>query len=156
MEIYRENLPINTDLKFFRAIEAIVCGYHHIGAIIYGMKSLWNKIKEFKNIEENLNEYLKSKNKSTNWEELNKEPKYIRDKLVHIGRHVFDIIGGELYFPKEIPEELEWTEVNSRVMMPADIKLEKHIELACKSCEDIYQELIDIFSEYLEKEGIKI
>jgi len=158
LERYKENIPITTEKKFFEAIEAIECGYHHLGAVILGLETLWGKIRKFAGASKKLGKYLEGKGKYNNCSILNKEPRFIRNELVHFGRHVFDYRLQRLYLPLKLPykKNYTWPEAKVDSWIPADTKLEEHVNIACKTCEDVYRELIAIFSNYTKKEGIKI
>lgn len=46
LEIYLKNIPIKDDITFFKAIEALECGYVHVGNIPYFLDAIWGQIKK--------------------------------------------------------------------------------------------------------------
>ncbi|MBE3095282.1 MAG: hypothetical protein IMZ52_09650 [Actinobacteria bacterium] len=131
LKSYKMNLPIKNEEQFFKAMESIECGYVHIGNIIYFLDSLWGKIKKiFFSAPSNqyeLGTYLKKNTVEKNWQSLYDEPKYIRDKIVHFGRHIFTFHNNELYLPITIPHSFIWAEAPVNDWMPAEIKLHKEL-----------------------------
>jgi len=154
---YLKQIPIKDKEAFFMAIEAVECAYLHIGDVIYGLESLWGKIRksstphlpEFKN-------YVKSLKRNTYLAKLEEEPKFIRDKIAHFGRHVFRYHDDKLYLPFTVPDEELWSEANVSKWIPANVKLKYHITAASKACEEVYQIFIVQLSTYLQNEGIEI
>lgn len=154
---YLKQIPIKDKEAFFMAIEAVECAYLHIGDVIYGLESLWGKIRklstphlpEFKN-------YVKSLKRNTYLAKLEEEPKFIRDKIAHFGRHVFRYHDDKLYLPFTVPDEGLWSEANVSKWIPANVKLKYHITVASKACEEVYQIFIVQLSTYLQNEGIEI
>ena len=157
LEQYLKQIPIRDKEAFFMAIEAVECAYLHIGGVIYGLKSLRGKISklstphlpEFKN-------YVKSLKGNTYLAKLEEEPKFIRDKIAHFGRHVFRYCDDKLYLPFTVPDEELWSEANVSSWIPADVKLKDHITVASKACEEDYQIFIERLSTYLQSEEIEI
>lgn len=162
LEDYNKTLPISNLHFFYWAIESFECSYFHIGNIAYSLEALWGKIKnnffEPAGKKQDILTYLKSKNKEKNWTKFRDgEPKYIRDDLVHFGRHIFTQHNGELYLPLNItPRQYLWSKMKIEGWIPASLKLEDHIKLAYQTCEDTYSLIIPEIEKYLKREGIKI
>lgn len=161
LEQYLKQIPIadrNDKESFFKAIEAVECAYLHIGNVAYGLESLWGKIRKLftPHLEGKLETYLDCQGRGKHLSQLMDEPKdIIRDKIVHIGRHV-TITTNEIHIPLTVPKEEHWSKANVSYWVPADVKLKDHITVASKACEDVYQIFIKLLSTYLQNERIEI
>jgi hypothetical protein len=104
-----------------------------------------------------LPDYLKSIGKDTNWILLNDEPINIRTNLVHLCRHTFRQINKKLYLPDYVKKkQYMWSQINTGGWVSAEEKLEGHIQITYKVCEDFYSSIIPETKNYMKKEGIKI
>lgn len=156
---YMKTLPIPNEHFFFWAMESYECAYFHIGNIIFELREIWNKIKEknlapnrFKN--KNLSDFLGKK--GNNWDKLHDEPREFRNCLVHNFRYIF-ALGDELYFPdKTDSSKIMWQDMNFKYFIKGSKKLESHIDLAYKSCEDVYNEIMPLIDVYIINQGVKI
>lgn len=156
---YMKTLPISNNHFFFWAIESYECSYFHIGNVIFELRELWKKLKE-KNIapnkfkKKNLSEFLDKK--SNNWDMLHDEPREFRNCLVHNFRYIF-ALSDELYFPdKTDSSKIMWQEMDFKYFIKGSKKLHSHIELAYKSCEDVYVEIIPLIEKYIKAQGVVI
>jgi len=156
---YMKTLPITNDHFFFWAMESYECAYFHIGNIIQELKEIWEKLNE-KNIvsvaykNKNLSNFLGKK--SGNWDALHDEPRVFRNCIVHNFRYIFTL-GEELYFPdKTDSDKIMWQEMDFKYFVKGSTKLKSHIDIAYKSCEDIYSEIIPLIDKYIKKEGVII
>lgn len=160
---YKEFEPKSKE-KIFEILESYECSYLHLGNIIYILDSLFGKLKNNLIIDpkyrkdKEITHWLGDNNKDENWLELNDEPKKFRDSLVHNGfRGIFTVIDGEIYFPlKTDKDKVLWSDMEFEFFVTGTYKLETHINLAFKTCEDVYNVFIKTLDDFIKNEEIEI
>ena len=154
---YMKTLPITNVHFFFWAMESYETAYFHIGNIIQELIELFKYLKGkniISNTYSNLSNFLGTSN--VNWNILYGEPRIFRNCLVHNFRNIH-ALAEELYFPDKTERgKFMWREMNFKYLIKGSKKLEDHINIAYKSCEDIYKEIIPLIERYNRRIGVII